>query len=61
MGFPSGGTSNDRLQKDVNAAELGVSFKKETLGDREGVVVVGIGGVDFEDEGEDEEDWRSIL
>ena len=61
MGFPPVGASNDRSQKDVNVADLGLSFKKETLGDGEGVALVGVGGVDFEDEGEDVEDWRSAL
>ena len=56
MGFPPGSTSNDRLQKDMNVAELGASFKKETLRDVDRVVVVGIRGVDFKDEGEDMED-----
>ena len=61
MGFPPGSISNNRLQKDVNVADLEVSFKKETLEDGEGIVVVGVGGVDFKDEGEDVEDWPSAL
>ena len=38
--FPIGSMSKDRSQKEVFSADLGASFKKDTLVDRE-VIVVG--------------------
>jgi len=52
IGFPPGGTSNAKSQNELKGANLGVSFRKETLGDKDAIGGVWVEGRVLEGVGE---------